>query len=781
MSLFLKFEWRTVLAALIIVILCALLSFSSFVPLFVLVGHVAAAMYLLVGVVLSLRSPNELAMPPLQFAGRILHAQFFYALGVVLFADGIFLCVQALLRPLGFVHATRWAMLLACSLALSTPIVMAAFSRFLLSQTAGWDRLKYVIKGSKNLLALPLAIVAFSFTLVVALSLIIDTAITWTHHDLLRWLGLIVIWGGVGFLFARTDFQARNATLRKLGSKPTFAPLGTSKILFVGADAGDWHVIMPLVNAGRMPNLRNLMDTGCYGYLDTFGRMHSPVIWTTIATGASADRHGITGFFTPDPQKKEKRRLFEIQDRQVPAIWDMLSQMGRKVSVINWLLTYAPERVNGYMISRMREPAVYPEEFEELLTDALSQIEAPEPLLDMSEITTDVGHFRLVRPPEEAIKDLRRIRAVAPRFMRECPTDLTMVYEDATDGIQHTTWQYREPHRFNSKAWDYDVADIQRYGHAIDKAWEEFDEVLGVLLRELGPNGIIMVVSDHGAMPREAPSVYIDMNALLHDMGYLEFTDDGGVDFSRTAVYWSTREITSLHTELSVNLDRKMDLGTAKPSDLDGDDGQVTANLLRLKINGGKPLFDYVTPTRENGARSIRVGLAYETTKMGRGRVLEVGQERKELDSYLKAVPDGSGRHDPFGIFVFSGPGIRKGQVLAAGAVHTVLNDLLGHIRGLSQHPLLKIAFHVLDRFGIINPYTTNDIAPTLLYLADCPIPKYAVGSVMARSLSRELKRSRAVKYVAGFRYEPDETSGEYSEDSEQQVIERLRALGYID
>ena len=140
MSLITKLEQRTVLVALIIVILCALISLSPYLPLFVLFGHLAAALYLIVGVALSLRSPNELAMPPLQFAGRILHAQFFYALIVALSASGVFFCARVLLNQLGFVYATRWAMLVAFSLALSTPIVMAAFSRFLLSRTAGWDR-----------------------------------------------------------------------------------------------------------------------------------------------------------------------------------------------------------------------------------------------------------------------------------------------------------------------------------------------------------------------------------------------------------------------------------------------------------------------------------------------------------------------------------------------------------------------------------------------------------------------------------------------------------------
>lgn len=781
MSLFSKFDRTTVLVALIVIILCVLFSFFPIMPFFVLIGQVATAVYLVIGVLLSLRSPNEIAMPPLQFAGRILHAQIFYALVVSLFASGLYLCVQVSFRLLGFSNAARWAMLITFSLALSTPMVMAAFSRFLLSRTAGWDRLQSVFKP-KNLLTLPVAIVASASTLAVALSLIIDTAMTWTQRYMFQWLGLILIWGGVVFLFARMDFRVRNATLRILGSESPLKPLEPSKILLVGADAGDWHVIMPLVKAGRMPNLGSLMDSGSYGYLDTFGRMHSPVIWTTIATGTSADLHGITDFFKHDPQKKEKRTLFKSYDRQVPAIWNMINQMGRSVGVINWLLTYPPEKVNGYMISHMREdPAVYPVELEELLVDVLSRLKDSETDPDSLETTTDKGQFRLVRPPDEAIKDLRRIGTVAPLFMREFPADLTMVYEDATDGIQHTTWQYREPHRFDPKAWGYDVADIQRYGNAIDEAWEKFDEVLGVLLNELGPDGIVMVVSDHGFMPREAPSVYMDMNALLHDMGYLEFNDDGSVDFSQTAVYWSTRDITNSFTDLTVNPDRKTDLSTKRPNNLDNDAQLAIADLMRLKVNGGKSLFDYVTPFRENDVRFIRVGLTDATMKMGRGRAIEVGEGGKELDEYLKVVPDGSGRHDPFGIFVFSGPGIRKGQIIAAGALHTILNDLLGHIRGLSQNPMIEFVFHLLDRFGIINPYTTNDVAPTLLYLADCPIPEYGVGSVMARSLSRELKRTRAIKYVEWYDFERDETGGEYSEDSEQQVIERLRALGYVD
>lgn len=782
MSFLSKFDRKAILAGLVIVVFSTWFSFSSYMPFFVFVGQVTAALYLVVGMALSLRLPNEIAMPRLQFAGRVLHGQIFYALVVSLSANVLFFCVEVLLRLLGLDNSVRWALLISFALSLSTPVVMAGFSRFLLSKTAGWDRLKSVFEP-KNLMTLPLAILTFSAILAIALSLIIDQLIMLANDNVFQWLCLLIIWGGVIILFSRIDFQIRNSKLRISESNSPQTPLEPSKILFVGADAADWHVIMPLIKAGRMPQLKSLMDTGSYGYLDTYGRMHSPVIWTTIATGASVDLHGIDDFFKHDPKKKDKRSLFKSYDRKLPAIWNMINQMGLSVGVINWLLTYPPEKVNKYMISHMREdPAVYPPELEGLLADALSNVNELESDPDSLETTTDMGKFRLVRPPEEAIKDLRRIGAVAPRFMHDYPADLTLVYEDATDGIQHTAWQYREPARFDPEAWGYDVADIERYGNAIDEAWEEFDEVLGVLLEEFDQqNGIVMVVSDHGFMPREVPAVYLDMNALLHDLRYLEFNIDGSVDFGRTSVYWSTRDITSSFTDLSINLDQDSDQSRESLGDSENNFQQVVTDLEGLKINGGKPLFEYVTLLQEDGTKTIRVGLTDETMKKGPGRIIEVGKGGTELDAYLKVVPDGSGRHDPLGVFVCSGQGIRKGQIVAAGAVHTILNDLLGHLRGLSHNPLLEFVFHILDKCGLINPLTTNDVAPTLLYLLDCPIPEYRVGWVMDRILTKKHKSNRIIKFVEKYDYEPDETSGDYSEDLEQKVIDRLRGLGYVD
>ena len=72
------------------------------------------------------------------------------------------------------------------------------------------------------------------------------------------------------------------------------------KVLLIGWDAADWKIINPLMNAGEMPNLQSLVDRGVIGNLATLQPILSPMLWTSIATGKRAHKHGIHGFSEPN-------------------------------------------------------------------------------------------------------------------------------------------------------------------------------------------------------------------------------------------------------------------------------------------------------------------------------------------------------------------------------------------------------------------------------------------------------------------------------------------------
>src|SRR5512143_72577 len=107
------------------------------------------------------------------------------------------------------------------------------------------------------------------------------------------------------------------------------------RVVMIGRCAADWKVIGPLLDAGKMPNLENLINSGVMGNLATLYPDLSPMLWTSIATGKRPFKHGITGFTEPDPETGGIRPVTNLS-RKTKAIWNILSQTGRKCNVVGW-------------------------------------------------------------------------------------------------------------------------------------------------------------------------------------------------------------------------------------------------------------------------------------------------------------------------------------------------------------------------------------------------------------------------------------------------------------
>jgi predicted AlkP superfamily phosphohydrolase/phosphomutase len=73
------------------------------------------------------------------------------------------------------------------------------------------------------------------------------------------------------------------------------------KLVLLGWDGADWKVIHPLLDAGYLPHLASLIERGVMGSIASLTPMMSPMLWTSIVTGVTAERHGVLGFIEPDP------------------------------------------------------------------------------------------------------------------------------------------------------------------------------------------------------------------------------------------------------------------------------------------------------------------------------------------------------------------------------------------------------------------------------------------------------------------------------------------------
>ena len=130
------------------------------------------------------------------------------------------------------------------------------------------------------------------------------------------------------------------------------APHG--RVLLIGIDGAAPHLIDSWMKEGLLPNLAELAHEGVWGKLRSHYPLLSPRIWTSVATGKLPEKHGIKSWLLPT--EEQRLRLFRSDDRRCHAIWNILSHEDLKVGVVNWLVTYPPEKVNGVMITNFAIP-----------------------------------------------------------------------------------------------------------------------------------------------------------------------------------------------------------------------------------------------------------------------------------------------------------------------------------------------------------------------------------------------------------------------------------------
>ena len=96
--------------------------------------------------------------------------------------------------------------------------------------------------------------------------------------------------------------------------------MNKNKLLLIGWDAADWEIIGPLLAKGLMPNLKKMINNGVYGNMSTLNPPYSPMLWSTVATGKTPDKHGVLGFIEVTPQNKF--RPVTANSRNARALWN---------------------------------------------------------------------------------------------------------------------------------------------------------------------------------------------------------------------------------------------------------------------------------------------------------------------------------------------------------------------------------------------------------------------------------------------------------------------------
>jgi predicted AlkP superfamily phosphohydrolase/phosphomutase len=275
------------------------------------------------------------------------------------------------------------------------------------------------------------------------------------------------------------------------------------RVVAIGIDGVPYTYMQRMLQAGEMPNFRATVEEGALVQMDTTLPNVSSVAWASFMTGQNPGKHNIYGFVDRRPGAL-KIFIPTARNLRSPALWEILSEAGKRVFAMNVPVTYPPRKVNGIVVGCFLSPS--------------AEKAAPTPevaaALKRLNYCVDADPWKARQDKEGFLSHLdevfeRRIDAMR-YFWREEPWDFFMAHIMETDRLHHFFWEEMEQGH-------------PRYAPAFLDFYRRLDDVLGEVRSWVDDEATLLVVSDHGfcAIKQE---VYV--NTWLHQAGYLDYLSD---------------------------------------------------------------------------------------------------------------------------------------------------------------------------------------------------------------------------------------------------------------
>jgi predicted AlkP superfamily phosphohydrolase/phosphomutase len=574
-----------------------------------------------------------------------------------------------------------------------------------------------------------------------------------------------------------------------------------SKVIVIGLDGATFTLLRPWMEEGRLPYLKSVADDGVSGPLQSCIPPVTVPAWQCVMTGKNPGKLGIAGFVQQKPHSYEEVAI-GATSCTARTLWQLLSEAGKRVAVLNVPYTAAPPRLNGVLIGGFDTPpskigeAVYPPgllpELEAKFGEYRVYLKMPQwiaPLLSINRFEFAIEAF---------LQDCRELTdyqfRVAHEVLARDQFDFVMFYQLVPDRIQHLLWYIID----TAHPW-HDATAHARFKQIIEDYYQTLDTQLAALVQRVGDDATVMIVSDHGFGPVTRG---IDLNSWLVREGYLHikpralsqlklrlwklgwgpyrligpllkhplrwrfvqqrilqrfstqqqfhgwdrllhtfnrlFLSTDDIDWPRTKAYCLTE-----FGMLRLNVQGREPQGAVPRQDCEALRDEIVAKLQELR--------DPVSGQRV-------AGHIFTKEQVYQGKYLELMPDIAYLPftgGYLAVNPTTfltsrifidnigvSGFHRLDGVFLAKGPGLRQGAGLEGA--------------------------------------TLVDLAPTILHLMGGRIPDDMDGRVLTELFEERFMKEHPVVYTEAAA-EDDRAVEDLSPEDQAAVLERLKGLGYID
>ena len=346
----------------------------------------------------------------------------------------------------------------------------------------------------------------------------------------------------------RTQFIASLVVALALGAAAWNCARASDKprtrVLLVGVDAGEWDVLGPLLNEGRVPNFARMRDKGSSGKLRSLEPLtKSPIIWASIATGKVPQKHGILDFFVKQRARERAReKTAPTVEGEAPAtsnlwrarpIWQILGGLGRTVGVVGWWTTWPAQPVNGVLVSDyvQYDTGTWPKKlsrrtYPDSLDSVVERLRVkPENVswAELFQFVPAIDTTKVTERQKELVRNLKWIYAadmtfyrVALELYRKKHPDFFTVYFRGVDEISHMYWDIDLPGSGNQHVNETESAWLKPL---IPNYYVFTDRMLGDFLNEAGKNTDVIVCSDHGFMGGGSGVMAHKLDGIVFMMG----------------------------------------------------------------------------------------------------------------------------------------------------------------------------------------------------------------------------------------------------------------------
>jgi predicted AlkP superfamily phosphohydrolase/phosphomutase len=555
------------------------------------------------------------------------------------------------------------------------------------------------------------------------------------------------------------------------------------KTLLVGLDAACWAYLDPLLAAGRLPNLQQLMSGGSWGVLQSTLPAATPVAWASIITGKNPGKHGVFDMMWRRPGGYDLA-MTHAGVRHGTPFWRRLNEAGVRVGLVNIPFTYPPQPLDGFMLCGFGAAG------------AATNLAYPGDLI--SQVENHFGRYEPIVPPRLFQSgDPQKLLAAEVAHQGHLVTlaiELARQYEVQTLAINLMLPDHAN-HKMPTMA-------------LVEQAICQSDSDVGRLIAEFEPDNV-MLISDHGS--RRLKGDFL-LSTWLRDHGYATWQERGkaGRDdaLNWVLMQWLQRyhgrsgaaekvarralraAVPRLPAGLAGRFWDRLEQGVPFARDHVRSGSQLDYGRSRLffgnrasgaiyfNVAGREPSGIVPAAEREALAAELREKLA-QIADPETGRPLLSGvYRREELYQGTAAVyaPDLvlDGYCSPWNV---STPYRRQakaekasGRYLVAGRANYGWHSRDG-VFAFAGADFKKQAGRAAQEYHVM------DVPATLLQLYGVPLPEDYDGRVIGETLAQQ----PVVTYQPGDLEVELSSNGAYSAEETEEIMGHLRALGYVD